>query len=118
MEATSSLSDHGIDVDRLLERFVSHQTVYRHLGNCLEVEQQATSISVETEDERINALQNRAEAVISDSLRRLQADDEIAVGDVEVLVNFRVLCESCGSLEDVSTVLQDQGCDCRHSGLE
>lgn len=113
MEAESILSQSGVDVEELQDRFVSHQSVYRHLRNCLGAEKATATSSVEKERERVNSLQNRSEAVIDDSLGRLRDAGKLAVADFEVLVNFRVSCEECGALHDVADLLARGGCDCQ-----
>lgn len=111
-QVRNRLSRHGIDVEELEERFVSHQTIYRHLHDCLELDKERTP-TVDKESDRIHRLQNRSEAVVTDSLRRLRENDRLAAGAFDVLVNFRVMCEECNSLYDVTEFLADGGCECQ-----
>lgn len=111
-QARNRLSRQGIDVDRLEERFVSHQSVYRHLHDCLELDKERTT-TVSKETDRIHRLQNRSEAVLTDAVRRLRANDRLAAGEFDVLVNFRIMCEECNSLYDVTEFLEDGGCECQ-----
>lgn len=113
MQARSTLEGDGVDVDRLEDRFVSHQTMYRHLRNCLEAEKGRTALSVDKERDRIHAVQNRAEAVVDDAVTRLRDGDELDIDRFELLINFRVTCENCGAFHDVTDLLDASGCDCK-----
>lgn len=111
-QVRNRLSRHGIDVAALEDRFVSHQSIYRHLHDCLGLDKDRTP-TVDRERDRIHRLQNRSEVVVADSVSRLRANDQLAAGAFDVLVNFRVMCEECNSLYDVSEFLDDGGCDCQ-----
>lgn len=113
MQARSTLEGDGVDVDQLEEQFVSHQTMYRHLRNCLDAEKAANTLSVEKERDRIHAVQQRAEAVVGDTVSRLRNGGELDLDDFEVLINFRVTCEHCGTLHDVTDLIDAGGCDCQ-----
>jgi DNA-binding transcriptional ArsR family regulator len=112
METEQSLAKGGIDVEALESRFVSHQTVYRHLRSCMDVEHEGARATIGSEADRINALQNRTEAVIADSLERLRDREAVDLDEFEVLVNFRVMCENCGAMRNVATLLDEGGCEC------
>jgi hypothetical protein len=110
------LERNGIDVDGLLADFVSHQTIYRHLTNCLdaEVDDSLTPEErIDRERERIGRLQNKSEVVAEEALDRLRRNDAITLGSADVLVNFRVACEDCGIHRELTEVIQQGGCGCR-----
>jgi len=113
MQARSTLEDEGIDVDRLESRFLSHQTMYRHLRNCLDANKSKNTISIEKELDRIHAVQHRAEDIVNDSVGRLRDGGKLELDEYEVLINFRVICEHCGTLHDVTDILDNGGCNCR-----
>lgn len=113
MQARSSLEEHDIDAGQLENRFVSHQTLYRHLRNCLEAEKGRNALDIEKERDRIHAMQNRAEAVVDDAVTRLGDGDELAINGFEILINFRITCENCGALHDVTDLIDAGGCDCK-----
>ncbi|MFC4549830.1 MULTISPECIES: rod-determining factor RdfA [Halorussus] len=116
LRARSVLDENGVDVERVEEQFVSHQTVYRHLRNCLGAEKGTRTLSTDKERSRVNKMRSRAEAVTVDSLSRLRDGDELALEEFEVFVNLRVTCESCGALHDVTELLEQGGCDCQLTG--
>lgn len=116
LEATRRLERQGIDVDRVLRDFVSHQTVHNHLRNCLEV----SPDTERTDEERFErarstvfALQNRTEAVTDRTVEQLKRNDVLDVEGYDVLVNIQVICDECGRATDLGTFLDDQGCVCQ-----
>ncbi|MGQ3414414.1 rod-determining factor RdfA [Natrinema versiforme] len=113
LEAQSTLERNGIDVDRLQNQFVSHQTMYRHFRNCLDVEKERNVLTTEKERDRIHSIQHRAESVVDDSVARLRDGGKLDIDEFEVLINFRISCEHCGTLHDVTDLLEAGGCDCQ-----
>jgi len=113
LQARSTLEGNGVDIDRLEDRFVSHQTMYRHFRNCLDVEKGRNALSTEKERNRIHSIQHRAESVVDDSVTRLRDGGKLALDEFEVLINFRVTCEHCGTLHDITDLLDAGGCDCQ-----
>lgn len=113
MQARSSLEGHGIDVPAVEDRFISHQTLYRHLTNCLNASKETNRLSLQKERDRITSLQNRVENVLGDSVSRLRDGGELDLDTFEVLVNFRIACESCGTFHDATALLDDGGCNCQ-----
>lgn len=113
IQARNVLTDNGINVEQLENTFVSHQTVYRHLRSCLDIEKESDTLSIEKELTRINRMQNRAETVVDDTVSRLRDGEELALNNFEVLVNFRVMCEECGEFYNASELLDHGGCTCQ-----
>ena len=113
LQAHSTLEGNGVDVDRVTDQFISHQTMYRHLRNCLGAEKGRNELSVEKERNRIHSVQRRSESVVDDAVTRLRDGGELDVDEFEVLINFRVTCEYCGTLYDITDFLDTGGCNCR-----
>lgn len=113
IQARTELAERGLDPDDILDRFISHQSMYRHLTNCLDAKKGTPDLSVEKERDRISSMRNRAEAVVVDSLMRLRDADELAIDDFEVLVPIRFSCEECGAIYDVTELVDQGGCDCQ-----
>lgn len=112
-QAHNRLEREGVDADRIVQAFVSHQTVYRHLRDCLGMEQQdSTSDSIEQAIDRIRRLRSRAEAVTNGTLESLQKEEDIYFGDTDILVNINVICNECGTQSDIVTAAQNGGCAC------
>ena len=115
-EARSRLRDRGIDVETIEERFVSHQTVYRHLTGCLEVSRDPSPTDAGTAVRdgiaTVRALQRRTEAVATSAFERLDRDGHVRVGDLDVLVDVIVSCRACGEQFPLSESLAGRSCRC------
>jgi len=113
-QARERLRQNGVDVDDLDDQFVSHQTVYRHLVDCLGVEKDtARGSSVGTWRDRLLSLQTRTARVTERGLDQLRNADDVSLGSFDVLVDVRVFCEDCESVYTVEEFLDRRRCDCR-----
>lgn len=108
------LSREGVDVERLVADFVSHQAVHTYLREYRGVERRenADADQLQNDVETLRRLQSRAESVTADAVERSANTDRIDVGDVDVLVNVRVFCQDCGADYDAEALLRRGGCDC------
>lgn len=115
-EARSRLRDRGIDVEALEERFVSHQTVYRHLTGCLGVTRDTGSSDTETAVRdglgTIRALQRRTEMVATSTFERFVRTGHVDIGELDVLVDVIVTCRACGEQFPLSESVAGQSCRC------
>lgn len=115
-EAQGRLRERGVDVERIEDDFVSHQTVYRHLTDCLGIDRDDRPADDETVVRdgigTIRALQRRIEAVTRSTVDRLTRDDHVHVGDVDVLVDVTVTCRGCGEQLPLSESLAGYACEC------
>lgn len=114
IEIRRELERAGIDVGELSSNLVSHQTVYRHLTNCLDV----SKTKDQTPEERrrkardtVYALQQRTELVTKSTVENLRSADVTEVGDVDVLVDLQIVCSDCGRSMDFEEAITD-GCRC------
>lgn len=108
----------GVDVDRLLDDFVSHQAIYTYLTERRDVEYPSDGSgddSVEKEVEKIQRLRSRTVAVIEDAVERMRKTDQVDVGDFDVLLDVRILCENCGTYHGVDELVDNGGCGCDES---
>ncbi|WP_336361510.1 rod-determining factor RdfA [Haladaptatus sp. ZSTT2] len=115
-EAHGRLENYGVDVSTLRSEFISHQTMYRHLRNCLHVSKTKTEVTVDGELDRINRLQSRAEAVLGDTVTRLSNADALADDNYRPIVSFRVMCKRCGTITDFADIASHGGCQCQRDG--
>lgn len=114
VRARRRLEADGVDVDAVRESFVSHQTVYNHLTDCLAVEHESgPSDPVADAEDRVRPLQARLEAVAADALARLDREDALSVGDPQVYVDVAVTCDDCGRRREFGDLLAAGGCDCQ-----
>lgn len=115
-EAERRLEREGVPVDHVRNAFVSHQSVYTHLRDCLGVSYERETDESERVERRASALfalQNRAETVTVETLEHLREADLIAIDGFDVLVDVRVACDGCGRYHEVDDLLENRGCDCQ-----
>lgn len=116
-EVRERLTGAGVDVDRLLEEFVSYGTVRTHLRECLDVEtDRRTSLSVDDARGTIEWARSRSDGIVERTLERLVAADEVAGGDLAVSGTVRVTCDDCGTSLPVEEFLTAGGCACEADG--
>lgn len=115
-QARKRLERRGVPIDRVERQFVSHQTVYRHLTGCLDVERQSsggtTRERIERNVRKLRALRQRTEAVTDETVERLATADRVEIDEFDVLVDVSVVCAACGSQHDPDALLLRGGCDC------
>lgn len=113
------LERQGLNVDSLIDDFVSYQSIYRHLNECLDTEYVEETQSVETRrqtgKERIFALENRTETVTIDTLSQLIDHDALALEEFDVLVDVSVTCLHCHRQHTIDELIENEGCQCRQS---
>ncbi|WP_262177198.1 rod-determining factor RdfA [Haloarcula laminariae] len=113
VEAENRLDGSGLDVDGLVEDFVTYQAIRHYLtevrGASYERDDRA---GVDRERSVIDRLQSRVERVVRDTVDRLAGDGRLAVGDYRVFVSVDVLCEDCGGQYTVGELLDRGHCDC------
>ncbi len=102
----------GVDVDAVRSDFVSHPTVGKHLRECLDVSKPADGDPVSTARERVARMQSRSEAVVHNAVEGLADGGEVDGGDLTVVVDARVVCETCSAHHSVESFLDRGGCDC------
>ena len=114
VEFRRELKRAGINVEQLSSDLVSHQTVYRHLTQCVGV----SNDDSQTPDERrekarntVYALQQRTGLVTESTLDTLQSVGITDLGNVEVIVDLQVVCGDCGQTMDLKSALSE-GCNC------
>lgn len=115
-EAGNRLRDLGVDVEALEGRFVSHQTVYRHLTDCLDVTRDSghedSETAIRNGIDTIRAVQRRSEAVATSTLERLGRAGHFDIEEIDVLVDVGVACRACGDQFTLSESLVGKSCDC------
>ena len=104
----------GVDVEALEKDFVTHQAVYTYLTKGRGVSKEAMQGDpVENSDETINRLKSRTSVVTESELDRLVTRSEITLGEFDVLVSITVVCQDCGTQQEVSALLANGGCGCQ-----
>ncbi|WP_049921740.1 rod-determining factor RdfA [Halopiger djelfimassiliensis] len=115
VQTRKELERDGIDVEDVQGDFVSHQTVYNHLTNCLEASLESPSDEerLERSRDKLGALRNRTAAVTEDTVDQLQRSDVLDIGEFNVLVTVSVTCEDCKQQYTIRDLLDQGGCDCQ-----
>jgi DNA-binding transcriptional ArsR family regulator len=115
-QAREQLRQDGIPIEEIESQFVSHQTVYRHLRNCLDLsrdsEAETADERIERWRDRIDALRARTAAVTDRGVSQLASQDAIDGEEFDVLVEITVVCSDCGQFYELGELLDDGGCDC------
>jgi hypothetical protein len=104
----------GIEVDELTSDFVSHQAIHTYLTKYRGASHETDDDSdpVEKSIETLQRLESRTEAVSENTIERLGNGNDIEIGEFDVLVDTRVLCQDCGTDYEVTELLERGGCDC------
>lgn len=107
------LEREGIDVDALLDDFVSYQAIRTYLTEYRDAEYSRSERDrVEAEKESLQRLRGRTSAVTESKLEQLRAGDHLALGEFRTIVSTSVVCEDCGGQFEVVELLERGGCDC------
>lgn len=114
IEARRRLERRGVDVDRVTDDFVSHQTIHGHLRECCDAElPESDDDPVEAARETIARLESRLAAVTENTLERLARSGAVSLEAFSVYVTVRISCDECGEYYTLSELLDEGGCSCR-----
>ena len=98
-ETKNALARDGIDVDELKKDFITHQTIHTYLTKHRDVNYESNvdrADPIEKGAEIIQRMGSRTSAVTDTTLKNLDNTGRITLGDFDVLVDVRVLCNTCG----------------------
>ncbi|AXR77327.1 hypothetical protein AArc1_0986 [Natrarchaeobaculum sulfurireducens] len=114
VQTRKELERDGVPVEDVERDFVSHQTVYNHLTDCLEASLESPSDEerLERSRDKLGALRNRTSAVTEDTIAQLVRNDVLDIGEFDVLVSVSVTCKDCRQQYTVRDLLERGGCDC------
>ena len=113
VQATNRLEQHGIDVDRLVADFVSRQAIHTYLTGYRDVSYSSPDVDpVETETTNVQRLKRRMTTIVESKVERLRSTDRITLGEFNLLVDMRVLCEDCGAQYQVAELFERGSCEC------
>jgi len=112
-QAVGRLERDGVDVEDVRNDFVSHQSIYTHLRECLNAEKGAEPVDrVASTRDTVGSMEARTEKIAANNLETLTGD-EIALGEFDVIVTTHVTCDSCGRRQEFGELLANGGCQCR-----
>ena len=103
----------GVDVDEVLNDFVTHQAIHTYLTNVREAElTKDVEDRIDRKKETIQRLASRTQVVTDSTLEELVRAELLTERKYEVFVNVRVVCEECGTDYSVDELITQGGCDC------
>lgn len=118
-EIRSQLERAGPPVSDVEDDFVSHQTVKRHLQNCLGVDTNRQSkITFDEAEQTVEWAQSQNLSVIENTIKRLQNAGLLEVDHLDVTQSVRVTCEETGNTFRLREFLRRGGCDCDDASNE
>ncbi|MFC5368982.1 rod-determining factor RdfA [Salinirubrum litoreum] len=104
------LAQNGVDVDRVRDDFVSHQSIHTYLRRHREVEQPTKTAEERRENalERVQKLQDRTAAVTGDAIESLQREELVPAGEIDVIVDIQVVYQDSADQYDVYDLLREE----------
>jgi hypothetical protein len=108
-----SLERDGVDVEELLEKFVTHQAVHTYLKRDRDAEYTTDDVDrITNTREHVQRLRGRMTSVIEGQLNQLRNSGNLTLGNFKVFIDIGVFCEDCGTQIKISGLLERGGCDC------
>lgn len=115
-QARAQLERYGVDVEQLVDDFVSRQAIHTYLTSHRDVSppQSDTSPGEQRTDrlQSIQRLRSRLETMTRSVLTKLRAAGNLTLGEFSVVVAVRIHCADCGARIPVTTLLESGSCDC------
>lgn len=114
------LQRRGVDVEAVLDDFVSYQSINRHLKNCRGVDrddpEETDAEYVDRRMQSVYALENKLKAILTSTLEQLDRSGRIALSEFAVTINVTIVCSSCNRSHTLADVVETGGCDCETGG--
>ena len=111
--ARRRLERDGIEVDNLVDDFVTYQAIRTFLMKYQGAEYKKDETDpLERERTNLQQLRGRVNSVTAGKLEQLRDSGELRLGEFRTLVDIRVVCEECNAQYDVVELLENAGCDC------
>lgn len=111
--AIRRLERDGVDVEGVVDDFVSYQTVRRYLNTVHDAEYSRSQPQPKDTGETIQRLKSRTVRVTDSKLEGLSQRGEITLGDnVRTTVDVRVFCPDCRTGFEIQELLDNGGCNC------
>jgi len=113
-DTRNRLEREGVDVESLQSDFVTYQAIRSYLQEWRGAEYISTTDreKIDKDIEVIQRLQSRTESISATRIENLRKTGRIDVKDFEVYASVQVLCQNCGRQYEVTTFLEQGGCDC------
>lgn len=108
------LQKEGIDVETLLDDFVSYQTIRRYLTDVRSANyEHADNDQIAAVGETVQRLKSRTKQVAESKLRQLRKKERFSISEgMRTSVDVYVLCPDCGTQSEIQELLDNHGCNC------
>lgn len=107
------LEQRGVDVDAVMDDWVTHPTVRGHLRECLGLDtSRGGTVSHDDAVDTVEWARARSERVVGRTFERLDDAGLVTTGDLDVAATFRLTCADCGETYRPSRLLDRGGCAC------
>jgi hypothetical protein len=107
------LEREGVDVDDLLNDFVTYQAIRTYLTKHRGAEYtQDDTDPIEREIGNIQQLQGRVDAVTEGKVKQLRDNEHITLGDFRTIVDVQIVCTDCNSQFKAVELFEREGCNC------
>lgn len=112
-QAKRRLERDGIDIETLLDDFVSYQAVRTYLTKYREVEHTTEEHDqLAAQAEAFQRIVGRTETMARNNLDRLQETGQLTLGEFQVSAPIRVYCTECQTRFEISKLLASGSCEC------
>ncbi|WP_254838449.1 rod-determining factor RdfA [Natronomonas marina] len=111
--ARRRLEREGVDIDAVLDDFVTYQAIRTYLKKHRDAEYEADETDpLEREISNIQQLRGRVDSVTEGKLEQFRDGGHLTLGEFRTFVDVRVVCEDCNTQYDVVELLEAGGCEC------
>jgi hypothetical protein len=116
-ETEMRLQQEEIDVEVLRKDFVTYQAIRTFLQDVrgASYSEENTTTSIESVRTSFDRLIGRTTAVVEQKLRQFRSSGQLTLGSFQVRTSVAIYCEDCETQYDVTTLLDQGGCDCSSS---
>lgn len=112
MRTERRLEREGVDVEAVENDFVSYQSIRTYLTKYRDIDYSREVNRLDSAHGTVQRLRSRTNNVTKSKLERLLDSDEITLGDFRVMTDISVLCNDCGTKQDILDILELGGCEC------
>lgn len=107
------LEREGVNVEELLDDFVTYQAIRNYLTKNREAEYTADNTDpIEREIGTVQQLQGRIAAVTEGKIEQMRDNEHITLGNFRTIVNIQIVCSDCNSQFKVIELFERGGCNC------
>jgi hypothetical protein len=117
IQIKNQLAETGVDVEQLLDDFVSRQAVHTYLTKerdaTYEIDQPDDNKRIEARIQTVQRLKNRVQQITETVISELNSAGLLSAGTPQITVLVRVDCLDCGQQYPLTEYLNNRGCDCQ-----